>query len=159
MVHLVVTKDSELKHLPVFYSVSAHVGQRGAANKPEDVSFVQGYFVFMSRHTQRIDAKLAWSAVKVTGAMDDATHQAILVFQKRLYDIRWAPWPDGRISPAPSARYGRYWYTIGALSVAVRKYAQTTWPRIDKLNVAGAQKLFDDIVVRELTGVKNEASE
>lgn len=148
MAHLAVLPDTSVA--PVIFSVSAPVGRGFVRNLPEDVFLVQTLLAFVGQCSPTPALQPARD-LKISGEMDDATHDAILAFQMRLYQTGNAGWPDGRVSPAKTAHYGSKWFTIYALNAQTKRFSAETWPRIDKLGMA--RRPIADLVQRELTGV------
>ncbi|MEM1045477.1 MAG: hypothetical protein AAGL24_04980 [Pseudomonadota bacterium] len=135
---------------PVIFNLHAAVGQGFARNLPEDVLLIQTYLSFLSTMTSDTELKKAASGIRITGVMDTATQDSILVYQTRMHGKGLGARPDGKVSPTNRARYGSYWFTLPMMSITVRKYCPHVWPRIDK--IPGAQVAISQLVERELTG-------
>lgn len=112
----------------VYFNVQAHVGQN-KFNLFEDVMLVQYLFKKLAEAgvpPGNAELRTEMAAVKVTGAFDDATRDAILAFQKdRGYT------PDGVVSPAKNGGgYGSGMYTIWLMNAFVRDSFPKVWPRL-----------------------------
>lgn len=135
---------------PVIFNLHEAVGQGFVRNLTEDVFLIQTYFNFLGKKTPDAELRTAASRIVVSGMMDTATREAILIYQKRMHSKGLSGPPDGKVSPTTYSRYGRNYFMLPMLSMTVRKYCLDIWPRIDKL--PGAHLAIGKLVQRELTG-------
>jgi hypothetical protein len=150
MAHLFAPQPS-LENLPVFYNVDGAVGAQPAENRREDVLLVQFMLETIGRQPRSVTPPAAVEAckkVKATGVIDDATINAIRVFQKT--DSHPATF-DGRVSPARGGYgYGPAAFVIANLNNALQDRNVELWPRIDM--IPNFPPELKDMVIRTVRG-------
>ena len=152
MAHLLAPQPTD-PELPTFFNVNGVVGAQPAQNNQEDVTLVQFYFKLIAdnpRPTSRPATIAAARQVRVTGTIDQATIQAIRVFQDGRGPGHVV---DGRVSPVKGGGYdyGSGFFTIVLLNESIQHRQIDIWPRLDR--IAGCPQLIAAMVKRTVVGV------
>jgi hypothetical protein len=142
-----------MPQMPVFFNVDGVVGAFPAQNKIEDVLLVQFAFSRLANDPgspSDLNELLAYQAVSVTGVMDDATIEAITVYQWGQQEVSPGQVVDSRVSPARGYSYGPAFWTIVGLNFEIQTRHMDVWPRIDK--IPACPELLRQMVIRSLVG-------
>lgn len=154
MAHLLAPRKASPK-LPIFFNVEGVVGVSPAQNRREDVLLVQFFLsLLVKEYSMSAENARIFSAVKLTGAIDQFTSDAIKAFQKAVQDAPGSKTiVDSRVSPAVEGyAYGRGApWTITELNIVTKDHFPDVWPRIDL--IANCPSELKNMVKREVVGV------
>jgi hypothetical protein len=155
MAHILAPQSSD-ETIPVFYNVNGVVGAPPASNIREDVLLVQFFINDTGKKgfTTAPELRKVLQAVRLSGAIDAATINAIEAWQKNLRVRHPNPGQviDKRVSPAKGAYfYGPGMWTIVDMNRHVRAFNLSQWPRIDLID--GCPEELKQMVMRVLVGV------
>jgi hypothetical protein len=153
MAHLFAPRRTSPK-LPIFFNVEGVVGAAPSQNRREDVLLVQFFLsLLVKEFSMSAENSRVFSAVKLTGALDQSTTEAIKAFQKA---VQGAPGSrtvvDSRVSPAVEGyAYGKGApWTITELNIVTKDHFPDVWPRIDL--IVGCPAELKNMVKREVVG-------
>jgi hypothetical protein len=121
--------------LPIFFNVTASVGNQAANANRDDILLVQ----FLLRAiAEAIPATLPGGQgrrdrmlkVPLSGVIDPATIDGIRAWQEGAKEQFPATVVDGRVSSARAYLYGGAMWTIVHMNAAFRAHFPTIWPRL-----------------------------
>ena len=130
---------TEVEEAPLYFNLHGPIGKGYPASRQDDVLFVQYCFVVHAAKATVPQAPDILGKVELTGAIDDATVNAILFWQKFLRKTFSASSEvDGIVSTVKGGSHGSVFYRGGAhyaifdLNIQMMADQGSIWPRLDK---------------------------
>src|SRR5262245_32764554 len=132
--HVVAPKPADPK-LPMFFNVTASVGQGGSNSNSDDIFLVQFYLRATAEATTATkpggeERRQRALKVPLSGSCDALTIDGIRAWQEGAKQDHPGTVVDGKVSVAQGYLYGGTMWTIVHLNAAYRSLFPGTWPRL-----------------------------